>query len=156
MSELINTYRGTIYPWHCDHVGHMNVMYYVGKFDEATWQLFNEAGITPSYLRDNNRGVAAVEQKITYQNELRPGDVIAIYSGVIEIGDKVIRYYHEMHNLETGEVAAKTSLTAVHMDTQSRRACPFPNEIIQQAKQCTLSEHLGQKQRFTKRHIFQN
>jgi acyl-CoA thioester hydrolase len=30
------TYRGTIYPWHCDHMGHMNVMWYVGKFDEAT------------------------------------------------------------------------------------------------------------------------
>ena len=29
------TYRGTVYPWHCDHVGHMNVMWYVGKFDEA-------------------------------------------------------------------------------------------------------------------------
>jgi acyl-CoA thioester hydrolase len=32
----ILAYRGTIYPWHCDHMGHMNVMWYVGKFDEAT------------------------------------------------------------------------------------------------------------------------
>jgi acyl-CoA thioester hydrolase len=30
------TYRGTVYPWQCDHIGHMNVMWYVGKFDEAT------------------------------------------------------------------------------------------------------------------------
>ena len=41
------TYRGTIYPWHCDHMGHMNVMWYVGKFDEATWHLFAQTGITP-------------------------------------------------------------------------------------------------------------
>jgi len=34
------TYRGTVYPWHCDHVGHMNIMWYVGKFDEANWNLF--------------------------------------------------------------------------------------------------------------------
>ena len=26
------TYRGTVYPWHCDHVGHMNIMWYAGKF----------------------------------------------------------------------------------------------------------------------------
>jgi acyl-CoA thioesterase FadM len=26
------TYRGTVYPWQCDHVGHMNIMWYVGKF----------------------------------------------------------------------------------------------------------------------------
>ena len=30
------TYRGTVYPLHCDHMGHMNVMWYVGKFDEAS------------------------------------------------------------------------------------------------------------------------
>jgi len=135
LSELINTYRGTIYPWHCDHLGHMNVMHYVSKFDEATWQLFHSAGITPSYLRNNNRGVAAVEQKIKYLRELRPGDVIAIYSGVLEIKEKVIRYYHEIRNLETGEIAARTSLTAVHIDTQSRRASPFPDKIIRLAKQ---------------------
>ena len=41
------TYRGVVYPWHCDHMGHMNVMWYVGKFDEATWNLFASIGITP-------------------------------------------------------------------------------------------------------------
>ena len=25
------TYRGTVYPWHRDHVGHMNIMWYVGQ-----------------------------------------------------------------------------------------------------------------------------
>jgi acyl-CoA thioesterase FadM len=29
MSELISTYRGTVMPWHCDHMGHMNVMWEV-------------------------------------------------------------------------------------------------------------------------------
>ena len=24
------TYRGIVYPWHCDHMGHKNVMWYVG------------------------------------------------------------------------------------------------------------------------------
>ena len=40
------TYRGAIYPWQCDHMGHMNVMWYVGKFDEATWNLFAALGVT--------------------------------------------------------------------------------------------------------------
>ncbi|MCK1361487.1 hypothetical protein [Bradyrhizobium sp. 199] len=26
------TYRGTVYPSQCDHVGHMNIMWHVGKF----------------------------------------------------------------------------------------------------------------------------
>ncbi len=25
--ETDATYRGTVYPWQCDHVGHMNIMW---------------------------------------------------------------------------------------------------------------------------------
>jgi acyl-CoA thioester hydrolase len=58
------TYRGCVYPWQCDHVGHMNIMWYVGKFDEANWNLLAAVGITPSYMRRENRGMAAVQQNI--------------------------------------------------------------------------------------------
>jgi acyl-CoA thioester hydrolase len=45
-SARIITYRGVVYPWHCDHMGHMNVMWYTGKFDEACWQLLSMLGLT--------------------------------------------------------------------------------------------------------------
>ena len=71
--ETDATYRGTVYPWQCDHVGHMNIMWYVGKFDEANWNLFARLGLTPSYLRESGRGMAAVQQTITYKRELLAG-----------------------------------------------------------------------------------
>ena len=61
MDGGILTYKGAIYPWHCDHMGHMNVMWYVGKFDEAIWNLFARIGLSPSSLREAGRGMAAVE-----------------------------------------------------------------------------------------------
>jgi acyl-CoA thioester hydrolase len=67
---MIETHRGAVYPWHCDHMGHMNVMWYVGKFDEATWNLFASLGVTPAYLREQSRALAAVQQNITYKREL--------------------------------------------------------------------------------------
>ena len=100
------TYKGTVYPWQCDHVGHMNVMWYTGKFDEATWSLFAELGITPSYLRQEERGMAAVQQNTTYKQEVLAGDIVEIRSRVLEIRGKVIRFQHEMRNAETMEVAA--------------------------------------------------
>jgi acyl-CoA thioester hydrolase len=54
VSELLETYRGMVYPWHCDHMGHMNVMWNVGKFDEATWNLFAAMGVTAAFLRERN------------------------------------------------------------------------------------------------------
>ncbi len=134
MTDLPITYRGTVYPWQCDHVGHMNVMWYVGKFDEATWQFFATFGLTPSFLREQGRGMAAVQQNITYKRELRAGDIVSIRSGVLEIREKAIRFFHEMRNDETGEVAAIAEMTRVHLDTVRRKSCPFPGEVFERAR----------------------
>jgi acyl-CoA thioester hydrolase len=129
-SELPVTHRGVVYPWQCDHVGHMNVTFYVAKFDEATWQLMRLVGITPAYLRAHERGMAALEQKITYKRELRAGDLVTVRSVVLEMREKVIRFYHEMVNDETGEVAATMVTIGVHLNTVTRKSCPFPVEIL--------------------------
>ena len=134
MSALLLTYRGAVYPWHCDHVGHMNVMWYVGKFDEATWNLFNAIGLSPSYLRTSNRGMAAVDQHISYIRELHAGAVVSIHSGVIEVNEKSIVFSHEMTNDETGEVAARTTLKAVHFGTERRKSCAFEERVLQLAR----------------------
>jgi acyl-CoA thioester hydrolase len=128
------TYRGVVQTWHCDHIGHMNVMHYVGKFDEATWNLFAGLGITPSYVREQGRGMAAVQQNITYKAELLAGDVVEVRSRVLEGREKVIRFVHEMRNVETGAVAAVCELTGVHMDQQARKSCPFPAEIMEKMR----------------------
>jgi acyl-CoA thioester hydrolase len=140
---LALTYRGVVYPWQCDHMGHMNVMWYAGKLDEATWQLVSLMGVTPAYMREHQRGMAAVEQNIRYKHELRPGDLVAIYSGIVEIKEKSIRFVHELRNEETGEVAAVTVITGVHMDMKTRRACPFPEEIATRGKEVVIEEPLS-------------
>jgi acyl-CoA thioester hydrolase len=135
MAESLITYRGIVYPWHCDHMGHMNVMWYVGKFDEATWHLFFHLGLTPSLLRQNNRGMAAVEQTISYKRELIAGDVLTITSAVLEVKEKSIRFSHEMRKEDSGEIAATTILIGVHLDTLARRACRFPPEFVERARE---------------------
>lgn len=123
------THKGTVYPWQCDHIGHMNVMWYVGKFDEASWKLFARIGLTPGYLRDGSRGMAAVQQNIGYKRELLAGDIIEVESRVVEIREKVVRFVHDMRNAETGEIAASCEITAVHMDRRLRKACAFEDAI---------------------------
>jgi acyl-CoA thioester hydrolase len=130
MSEMIETYRGAVYPWHCDHMGHMNVMWYVGKFDEATWNLFAEMGVTAAFLKENKRGMAAVQQNITYRRELLVGDTVAVRSAFLEVREKVAKFVHEMRNAVSGEVAAICVLTGVSMDAQTRKSCPFPEDIL--------------------------
>ena len=129
MSQLFPTYRGTVYPWHCDHMGHMNVMWYVGKFDEATWNVFSAMGMTAAYLRGQRRGMVAVQQNLSYRRELHAGDTVAVQSTLLELRAKVVRFLHEMRNADTGEVAALCELTGVHIDTTTRKSCPIPEDI---------------------------
>lgn len=142
MSDPILTARSTVYPWHCDHIGHMNVMWYVGKFDEATWHLFAGLGLTPTFLRENNRGMAAVHQEITYKRELHAGDIISITSYILEVKEKVIRFTHEMYNDETKELAATTTLTGVYLDKLARKSCPLPAEFRERAQAISRSSVL--------------
>ena len=134
MSGLLETYRGVVYPWHCDHMGHMNVMWYVGKFDEATWNLFAAMGVTAAFLRENKRGMAAVQQNISYKRELVAGDTLTVHSAFLEVRDKVARFVHEMRHGETGELAAICMLTGVHIDAEARKSCPFPPDILARGK----------------------
>ena len=134
-SASLLTYRGVTYPWQCDQIGHMNITWYVSKFDEANWNLFASVGITPSYLREGNFGVAGVQQNITYKRELMAGDVIEVRTRILEIREKVIRFVHEMTNVETQEVAAICEITAVHMDRNTRKSCPFPETVRRAAEE---------------------
>lgn len=135
MSELLLTYRGMVYPWQCDHMGHMNVMWYAGKFDEASWQLLARLGLTRRYMLERGSVLAAVQQSTSYKHELRAGDIITIRSGVIQVREKVIRFLHEMRNDETGAISAATDVTAVSMDSEMRRACPFPSDFLKRVRQ---------------------
>ena len=145
MSGMIETYRGAVYPWHCDHMGHMNVMWYVGKFDEATWNLFAHLGLTAAFLGDNQCGMAAVQQNITYKRELLPGEVVAVRSGLLEIRDKVAKLVHEMREAHTGEVSSVCVITAVHMNSAARKSTAFPPEILSRGKDLLCSYDLAKE-----------
>lgn len=123
------TYRGCVFPWELDHMGHMNVRHYVGKFDEATWVFFAENGLAPTYLRDANRGMAAVEQRLRYMRELNAGDVVRVVTRLLEAAPRKIRFEHRMYDDVTGELAATCELTGVHLDTVARRAVAFEDAV---------------------------
>lgn len=133
MSQWKITYRGIVYPWHCDHMGHMNVMWYSGKFDEACWQLLAMLGLDRLQFTQNGTGMAAVEQHIQYRRELYPGDAVTIQSALLEVKDKSIHMLHEMVHGASGEIAATTVVVGVHIDAKIRKAIRLPEDVRQRA-----------------------
>jgi len=133
-STPVETYRGVVYPWQADHMGHMNVQFYVAKFDSATWHFFAMLGLPPGRLRAEGRGMAAVEQTITYRAELLPGDLVVITSTLLAVTTKTLRFRHDMRNAETGVEAAFTELVGVHLDLATRRGVTLPPDVRERAE----------------------
>lgn len=131
--RALETYRGVVYPWQIDHMGHMNVQFYTARFDEATWHFFAAIGITPTYLKTNGRGMAAVDQHTQYMQELHAGALIRITSELLEIKPRKVHFRHRMYNAETGDEVAVTELVGVHMDTATRRSVSLPADILEHA-----------------------
>src|SRR5437016_14397897 len=63
--------------------------------------------------------------------------------GVLEMKEKVIRFFHEMRNDETDEISAVTALTAVHMDLKTRKSCAFPKEFLTRGRQMVVAYDPG-------------
>lgn len=128
-ADLSTTYRGVVHATHCNHLGHMTVMWFASKFDDASWQLLNLFGLTTSYFRSHNRLMATLQQETTFNGELAAGDLIEIRSRMLEIRENTLRVYHEMRHLESNETVAVNTSTEAHLDGSTRKACPLPPEI---------------------------
>jgi acyl-CoA thioester hydrolase len=128
-SDLSITWRGVVDPSQCNHLGHMSVMWYASRFEDASWQLLSLLGLTTSYFRRHNTVMATVRQEMTFNRELAAGDLIEIRSRMLEIRENVLRVYHEMLHTETNATVAVSTLTEAHLDSSTRKPRPLPPEI---------------------------
>jgi acyl-CoA thioester hydrolase len=129
MKPEFETYRGFVYPWAIDHIGHMNVQFYSARFDEASWHFLARLGLTPAFLAQHGRGLIALDQRTQYKHEVLAGTLLDIRSELIDIGHKTLRYIHRMRNSESTEVVATTELLVGYFDTRGRKTTVIPASV---------------------------
>ena len=129
MAEWMETHRAVVFPWHCDHLGHMNVRWYAHFFDDAGWHLWTRIGLTPADLK--GRGVATViaSTKTDFQHELNAGDLLIIESAFTRLGNSSLNQVQRMRNAETGVLSATQETVEVFFDLATRKAVAMPDDI---------------------------
>lgn len=132
MSESKITYRGVIYPWQCDAMGHFTTRHYMAMFDEAAWHFLYEVGFDKAMLDEKKIGWADVRHEIEYLRELHQGELVVIESKPLSIGNKSIDYQLEMKPVGEDEVCARLISKTVQFDLTTRRAIPVLPEIREQ------------------------
>lgn len=139
-SLLIETLVGRVASGECDHLGHMNVQFYVARVSDAAWHVMASIGITPSFIRERRQAPAAVRQEIAYLRELRAGDLLRMDSGVVEASEKRLTFYHRLTNVESGQVAMTSKVYTVNMDLDTRRSTPLDPAVLAAALERLLPE----------------
>jgi acyl-CoA thioester hydrolase len=120
------TARGVIQPSDCDLMQHLNTASYVRIFDTATWGLLFELGYRPRAWATRGHGWADVRQEISYQHELRVGDLYIVESGVERLGRTSVSSVHVLKNVELAIECARLTQVTVQIDVGARRPTPLP------------------------------
>jgi len=127
------TYKGAVMTWECDSNGHMNVMYYINKYENAGRNLSLEMGT--SKMMSKEIGFVVVEQTIKYMQEVFEDDLLYVESSLVSFSNKAMIMRHEMLNGLTKEVVATMDVVGVLFDKINRKAIPIPAEKIEALKE---------------------
>ena len=136
MAGWIETFRGVVFPYQCDHQGHMNVMHYMGMFDQGGWHMMHACGVGAGAIAAG-RGFVSAKDTIEYLIELHAGALVVIRGGVGRIGTTSVTLVQRMVNVESGALVARCETIAVHFDLVARTKLPIPDDI-----RARLNQHL--------------
>jgi len=107
MTDYLESYRGTVKAWECDHVEHFTVAYYFKSAAAAQLRLLHELGI---YAGDEDFP-ATTHIYTRFLKELRKGDTYFINSGVIEVNADGLVLGHRIINADSGEECTLIEMT---------------------------------------------
>ncbi len=137
-AEPLLTGRGAAMAWQVDEHGHMAMRFYVAQVTNAVGHMRKALGLDREHLVENRWGSAALEYRIDYLREVRAGDILSLWSGVLDVGAKTFRYGHRLVNEGTGELCALYDVVACMFDLEKRRAMAIPDFVRERAEACII------------------
>jgi acyl-CoA thioester hydrolase len=117
-------------PQWMDYNGHLNVAYYSLLFDRAVDECYALLGIGKDYVETRNASLFAAEVHIGYRREVQVGDMVRVTLQLLDFDEKRLRYAMEMRHAYEGWLAATSEHLSLHVDMATRRASPFPDDIL--------------------------
>jgi acyl-CoA thioester hydrolase len=139
-AQPLDVYRAPVDAAWIDYNGHMNVAYYMLMFDRATDVLFDRLGLGAAYRQRTNHTLFVLEAHITYEREVKEGDMLRIATQLIDADAKRLHLFHTMYHEAEGYRAATNELLTLHVDLAGPTARNFA-AAEQAAVDSMLDEH---------------
>lgn len=124
-NDGIETFRGVVFPWHCDAMGHFSVQHQMPLLDGAVYHLLGEFGPLVGMVDGRRLGWADVRHEITYHQELVAGDLIVLRSGLLGFGNSSIRHRTTLARRSDGRACTVMEGVTVRFDLDARKSIPL-------------------------------
>jgi acyl-CoA thioester hydrolase len=129
VAEWIECFRGVVYPWDCDHLGHMNVKNHTGMFDQAAFHYQFALGLDFNAMAERGETTVDAQHTVRFVKEQLAGSLIVVDGALTKIGTKSFTCIYRMRNIETGDLAATNEIVSVHFDLNTRRSTALPGPL---------------------------
>jgi acyl-CoA thioester hydrolase len=119
-----------IQPEWLDYNDHLNEAYYLLIFDQADEVLLHSLGLGEEAARATGISWVVLENHITYDNEVRPGDMVEVRMQLLDYDQKRLHLYFEMHvKGGAGNPASTLEQMLMCVDLRRRRSTRFPGNV---------------------------
>ena len=121
----------TIEPEWIDYNGHLNMAYYNVLFDRALDEALDLLGLGPSYAAGRRASFFTAESHVRYLKELPPGSPVRVTLRLVDYDGKRLHLFQSLHHGTEGWVSATSEQVALHVDLDTRRVVPFPDDVLE-------------------------
>jgi acyl-CoA thioesterase FadM len=126
--------RDTVRPWEVDITGGSALSHYIHRFSASNGHSTAAFGLTPAFYREQRRGFSTFEFQLTVDRLMRPGDLVAVKSAPLHVGNTSLRMFHQLVAVGSGARIATLDQLGVLLDLDARRPAPLPDWMKERAR----------------------
>ena len=129
MAQSVESFRATVAPHQCDHLGHMNVQHYFAAVSDGMFALMNQIGLSRGEIERRRIAFAVVQADSGFRQELVAGDVISLRSTVEAVGGKSATFRHRLFRADNDTLAFETVFKCVLLHLDNRASVEVPDDL---------------------------
>ena len=126
MPVLLTT-KKIIKDW-TDYNNHMNLSYYILVFDMGAEVLLSKFKMGEHSAKTTKKSTMVVETHTTYNNEVKEGEEVDVFTSHLDHDKKRIHYKLEMYKKGTNTLSATTEILSLYIDLNLRKVAEFEDE----------------------------
>ena len=129
MTGFIETWTGEAEAHECDALGHLNMRHYLYKAQQARQMFIMMLGLPKAFTKGYPSSVKFMDAHIQYKTESRPGQLLRIETGLLEMRDDGMTLLHVIYHADSGAVSATIIENVEHVYLSTGQSFNWPKRV---------------------------